>query len=132
MVQQGEQVRFALAARTLQDQGARRARTVKGPEGGLTVAGRIRDGENLLGSALIEPRAVRFDEGNGRGGQMARARKFRTISVPRSALEYSARKVRGLGRGQGSSKVRPVEGRSCSAALKSEDRRPKSEFLNRR
>ena len=99
MVQQGEQVRFALAARTLQDQGARRARTVKGPEGGLTVAGRIRDGENLLGSALIEPRAVRFDEGNGRGGQMARARKFRTISVPRSALEYSARKVRGLGRG---------------------------------
>ena len=39
---------------------------------------------------------------------------------------------------QGGSKVRPVEGRSCSAALKSEDRRlkpesrPKSECLNRR
>jgi len=29
---------------------------------------------------------------------------------------------------QGCSKVRPVERRSCSAALKSEDRRPKSEF----
>jgi len=29
--------------------------------------------------------------------------------------------------GQGGSKVRPVEGRSCSAALKSEDRRPKPE-----
>jgi len=29
---------------------------------------------------------------------------------------------------QGCSKLRPVEGRSCSAALKSEDRRPKSEF----
>ena len=28
---------------------------------------------------------------------------------------------------QGCSKVRPVEGRSCSAALKSEDRRPKPE-----
>ena len=31
-------------------------------------------------------------------------------------------------REQGCCKVRPVEGRSCSAALKSEDRRPKSEF----
>ena len=30
-------------------------------------------------------------------------------------------------RHQGGSKVRPVEGRSCSAALKSEDRRPKPE-----
>ena len=29
--------------------------------------------------------------------------------------------------GQGCSRVRPVEGRSCSAALKSEDRRPKPE-----
>ena len=31
------------------------------------------------------------------------------------------------GPGQGCSEVRPVEGRSCSAALKSEDRRPKPE-----
>ena len=31
-----------------------------------------------------------------------------------------------LGRAQGGSKVRPVEGRSCSAALKSEDRRRKA------
>ena len=31
------------------------------------------------------------------------------------------------GTSQGGSKVRPVEGRSCAAALKSEDRRPKPE-----
>ena len=31
------------------------------------------------------------------------------------------------GASQGCSKVRPIEGRSCSAALKSEDRRPKPE-----
>ena len=36
-------------------------------------------------------------------------------------------KVAGARPWQGGSKVRPVEGRACSAALKSEDRRPKPE-----
>ena len=70
MVEQREQVRLALAPRALQDQWPRWARTVEGAESGLDVAGRVCDRKNAVGGNLRSASAVRFDEGNGGGGQM--------------------------------------------------------------
>ena len=56
-------------------------------------------------------------------GSSARSAMFIATTTP----DAQPSSVGAAWMGQGGSKVRPVEGRSCSAALKSEDRRPKPE-----